>query len=118
MIWRLRMHRLRRLYGRLLLLLRKVGIGGAVIVAAGWTAAMHLGLQGRFGDGWIFIAMGGFLLLGGIGHALAGDAPGIKAYAEGETEEMPGIVKLFSGLMASSGGVLLAMMGIANVMGS
>ncbi len=54
--------------------------------------------------------------MGGLGFALAGEATTVRTYAEGETEEMPAIGKMLSGLAASAGGITTIVIGVMHMM--
>src|SRR5690606_25223449 len=100
MIWRLRLHRLRRLAANMLRLARAFGVAGAGVIALGGILAPPLGLPNPFDMGWSMLLLGLCLMVGGVGYALSGEAPTVQSYAEGDTEEMPGLIKLISGLVA------------------
>lgn len=117
MIWRLRMHRIRRTAERLLVWSRNLGLAGAGIIALGGIIAPPLGLPDPFSMAWSKILLGLCLLVGGTGYALAGESHSVRDYLEGETEEMPAMAKLVSGLLASAGGLLLFAIGFYQVMG-
>lgn len=114
MIWRLRLHRVRRVYNRIL---RGAYAAGAVGIGAVVLCGMlgpHWGLHIHLEHGWGLALLGLCLLLAGAGHALSGDAPTVQEYAEGDSDAMPASARLFSGLLASAGGVLMALIGLSN----
>jgi len=117
MIWRLRLHKIRRLSESFLRVAGKVGILGAGLVAVGMSLANYLGASEIRTIGWPLLLLGGLLFLGGLGFALAGEATTVRAYAEGDTEEIPSIGKLFSGLAASAGGMAALVIAIINIVG-
>lgn len=115
MLWRLRMHRIRRFYNKVLRWALAVGAAGMVLFTLSGLAHQHF-RQGHDGvHGWMLAGLGGSVLLAGIGHALGGAAPTLQEYADEATEELPGISKLFSGLLASCGGVAIVATGIAQM---
>lgn len=111
MIWRLRKHKIRRYSESLLRVCGKVGILGAVMEVVGSKMAESLGAPDIFSMGWPLLLLGALLFMGGVGFALAGEAPTLRDYAEGESEEMPAVGKLLSGLLACSGGIMIAAVG-------
>lgn len=117
MIWRLRMHKVRRAQERFFGFLRRVGLACGALLAVLFAFAGPLGYERLMDHGGVLVLLGLSLLLGGAGHALSGDAPSVREYVEEETEEMPGVTKLFSGLVASAGGVLMLMIGFVQLMG-
>lgn len=117
MIWRLQMHKLRRAQERLLRFLRSAGLACGALLAILFAFAGLIGYERLMNHGGVLVLLGLSLLLGGAGHALSGEAPTVQEYAEEETDEMPGITKLFSGLVASVGGGLMLMIGFLQLVG-
>lgn len=116
MIWRLRMHRIRRWSESFLRVAGKVGILGSGLMAVGMTLAGYLGSDGIQTVGWPLLLLGGLLFLGGLGFALAGEVTTVREYAEGETEDMPTIGKVLGGLAASAGGIATVVVGVMHML--
>lgn len=110
LVFRMYLYRVGRSYERWLKLLTGVGLGGLVL-----TMLLFSLLPG-LGQDWQMVFMGLCLILAGAGHALQGEGVTVEAYATGESEEMPTVGKVISGLMASAGGLLIGMIGLAQVM--
>jgi hypothetical protein len=117
LIWRLRMHRIRHAAEKVLRFARTAGIIGVALIALGGVIADPLGLPNPFTMTWSMILGGVFLFMAGAGFALSGEAPTVREYAEGKTEEMPGIAKLLQGLLAAAGGMLLFVVGFQQLIG-
>lgn len=116
MIWRLRLHRMRRGYYRALRWAYAAGaIGMGAVMLCGMVGP-HWGLHVHLEHGWPLALLGLCLLLAGAGHALSGEAPTVQEYAEGESDAMPASARMFSGLLASVGGVIMALMGLSTFM--
>lgn len=111
LVWRMRLYRIGRTYERGLKLATGVGFGGLALTVLLYQLAPGLGHD------WQMIFMGFCLILAGTGHALLGKGVSVEEYATGEGHEMPTVTKLASGLLASSGGILIALTGIVQVMG-
>ncbi len=115
MVWRLRMHRIRRAYGRAIGFSLASGVIGAALMTVYSILHDHI-KHGHSGThGWILAALGFSLCLAGVGYALHGEAPSVREYAEGESEAMPGISKLLSGLTACGGGMAMFAIGMMNL---
>lgn len=111
LVWRMWLYRLGRSYERGLKLATGVGFGGLVLTLGLRTVAPNLGQD------WQMLFMGFCLVLAGVGHALLGEGVSLEQYATGESEEMPAVTRLASGLLASAGGVLIGGMGLAHLVG-
>jgi hypothetical protein len=111
LILRMWLFRLGRGYERALKLATAAGFGGLVI-----TGALH-SLAPDLGQDWQMLFLGVSLILAGTGHALLGEGASLASYAAGESEEMPAITRLASGLLASAGGLLIAAIGLVQIMG-
>lgn len=116
MIWRLKMHRARAMQNKFLRIAEKVGLIGTAAIAVVMVVAHELHFESVALAAWQLLLMGGFLALGGLGFALAGDPPTVQEYAEGESEEMPGIGKMFSGLIACAGGLAVCMVAVSRIL--
>lgn len=115
MIWRLRMHRLRRMQDRFAKWARIIGIAGAGAAAFSYNIGPLIGIRSLSTQTWPLALLGISLVLGGFGHALHGDNTSVREYAEGESEEMPSIGKFLSGLAASAGGVAVLAVGVLHI---
>lgn len=109
--WRLRLYRWGQAHDRWLRLAMTAGFVGLAI-----TLAMR-SLAPALWPGWQLLAMGGSLVCAGAGHALLGEQVSVGAYVRGESEEMPAATRMATGLLASLGGALIALTGLAQVMG-
>ncbi|MFZ5818218.1 MAG: hypothetical protein ACOY93_23445 [Bacillota bacterium] len=110
LVMRMWLYRMGRTYERWLKLATGVGFGGLALTVLLYEVAPGLGQD------WQMILMGFCLVLTGVGHALLGEGVTLEQYATGESEEMPAVTKLASGLLASGGGVLIAVIGLSQVM--
>lgn len=110
LVVRMWLYRMGRTYERWLKLATGVGFGGLALTALLYQVAPGLGQD------WQMIFMGFCLVLTGMGHALLGEGVSVQQYATGESDEMPTFTKLASGLLASGGGLLIALMGLTQVM--
>lgn len=110
LVLRMWLYRMGRIYERWLKLATGAGFGGLVLTAMLYSLAPDLGHD------WQLVCMGFSLILAGLGHALLGESTSLEQYATGKSEEMPSIAKLVSGLLASSGGLLIAGMGLVQVL--
>ena len=109
--WRARMYRWGQAHDRWLRAGMAAGFAGLAITLALRSFAPQLW------PGWQLLAMGGSLVLAGAGHALLGEQTTVAAYARGETDQLPAVSRLASGLLASLGGALLAMTGLMKMLG-
>lgn len=108
--WRLWLYRLGRTYERWLKLATGAGFGGLLLTVLLRSVAPTVGQD------WQMIFMGCSLILAGAGHALLGEGVSLERYANGESEEMPTIGKLVSGLVASGSGAMLAVTGLVHLL--
>lgn len=111
LVVRMWFYRMGRTYERWLKLATGVGFGGLVLTVLLYNLAPGLGHD------WQMVFMGFCLVLSGVGHALLGEGVSLEEYVTGESEEMPAVTRLVSGLLASSGGILIGAMGVFQVMG-
>lgn len=109
--WRLRLHRWGMAHERWLRVAMGLGFVGMAV-----TLGMR-SLAPQLGPGWQLLGMGGSLVLAGMGHALLGEGSSLGAYARGDSDEMPALGKLASGLLASGGGMVIALTGLAQMAG-
>lgn len=109
---RLRAHRIRRRYDKAMRVCGNVGIYGAAVLAVAGAVAYHFGAQELYYLGWPLCLLGLMLVMAGAGFACSGEAPTVQAYAEGDSDEMPGVARLINGAVAALGGTLLFMMGV------
>ena len=79
--------------------------------------ALLYNLAPDLGQDWQMVFMGFCLILTGAGHALLGEGVSVAEYASGESDEMPTVAKLASGLIASAGGLLIGAMGLMQAIG-
>lgn len=111
LVWRLRLHRWGAVHER----------GLRVAMGCGFVGmALMLGLRSlapQMWPGWQLLGLGLSLVLAGAGHALLGEGSSLGAYARGESEEMPALGKLASGLLASGGGMVIALTGLVQMAG-
>lgn len=110
LIWRMWLYRLSRTYERTLRTLTGVGFGGMLLTFGLRTVAPG------FGQDWQLIFLGFCLILAGTGHALLGESVSVEQYATGQSEQMPAVTKLVSGLLASAGGFMVVSLGLAQLM--
>lgn len=115
MIWRLKMHRARAMQNKFLRIAEKLGLIGTGAITVVMVVAQQFHLSSVAAAAWQLLLMGGFLALGGLGFALAGDPPTVREYAEGESDEMPALGKLLSGLVACAGGVAVCMIAVTRI---
>lgn len=109
--WRLRLYRWGTAHERWLRVAMGIGF-------VGMAATLGLGsLAPGLGPAWQLLGMGASLVLAGLGHALLGEGSSLGAYVRGESEEMPALGKLASGLLASGGGMVIALTGLAQMVG-
>lgn len=111
LVWRMWLYRLGRTYERWLKLATGIGFAGLLL-----TGGVHL-VAPDLGQDWQMILLGFCLILAGTGHALLGDGVSLEQWATGESEELPAITKLASGLVASCGGFLIAALGLVQLVG-
>ncbi|MFZ5826433.1 MAG: hypothetical protein ACOY94_19235 [Bacillota bacterium] len=111
LVLRMYLYRMGRSYERWLKLATGVGIGGLVLTV------LLFNLAPGMGQDWQMVFMGFCLVLTGMGHALLGEGVSLEEYATGDSDEMPTVAKLTSGLIASAGGLLIGAMGLMQVMG-
>lgn len=110
MIWRLRLHQVRKLQERALRWMSRIGMVGML-----GTLVLQVIVPSVMNRGAMLLAIGLSVLMFSIAYAL-GEGPSLREYAEGDSDEIPGIAKLLSGLVASVSGVALIMVGIIRVM--
>lgn len=109
---RLRAHRIRRRYDKVMRVSGKVGTYGAAVLAVTGAVVYHLGGVELYRLGWPLCLLGLTMVMAGAGFACEGEAPTVQAYAEGDSDEMPGVARLVNGALAAIGGVLLCTIGI------
>jgi len=109
--WRLRLHRWGQAHDRWLRVLMVAGFVGLAVTFATRSLAPQLW------PGWQLLAMGGSLVLAGAGHALLGEQATVGAYLRGESDQLPAVTRMASGLLASLGGALIALTGLVQVVG-
>jgi|GEM_PF-3004816 len=109
--WRLRLYRWGQAHDRWLRVFMVAGFVGLAVTLALRSLAPQLW------PGWQLLAMGGSLVLAGAGHALLGEQTTVGAYIRGESDELPAVTRMASGLLASLGGALIALSGLAQMVG-
>lgn len=109
--WRARLYRWGQAHDRWLRVGMVLGFAGLVL-----TLALRM-IAPQLWPAWQLLVMGGSLVLAGAGHALLGEQTTVAAYARGESDQFPAISRLASGLLASLGGAILAMTGLATMTG-
>lgn len=109
------MHRVRRIYAKALAFALASGVVGGVLMTVYSILHDHIEHGHSGTHGWILAALGLCIFAAGAGYALGGNAPTVREYAEGQSEEMPAITKLLSGLTASGGGIAMLAIGLMNI---
>lgn len=109
--WRARLYRWGQAHDRWLRAGMVLGFAGLVLTLAVRMVAPQLWPAGQL------LAMGGSLVLAGAGYALLGEQTTVLAYARGDSDQFPTVSRFASGLLASLGGAVLTLAGLAAMMG-
>lgn len=102
------LHRLGRMHERFLAAAGRLGLAGTLLTTLAHSVATQ--------SAWLLVTMGVSLFLWGAAFALVGEEVSLRAYSDGESDQMPAIGKQLSGLLASAGGIAICFAGASHML--